>query len=206
MTFALVSTSSIVGIADNAANIATNAAAISSNDGDILSISNDVAAATRCTALNWDYNCCTSANPCGLNQGDCDSDDECSGDLSCGLDNCIGFGVTDADCCMVDGIAANAANIASNAAAISSNAAEIVSISADVAAATRCTGILNYDPSCCTSANPCGLNQGDCDSDSDCQGDLRCGLDNCMDVAPGFTDALADCCIDGLRHHVSEGT
>ena len=115
MTFALVSTSSIVGIADNAANIATNAAAISSNDGDILSISNDVAAATRCTALNWDYNCCTSANPCGLNQGDCDSD-------------------------------------------------------------------------------------------SDCQGDLRCGLDNCMDVAPGFTDALADCCIDGLRHHVSEGT
>ena len=101
---------------------------------------------------------------------------------------------------------ANAANIASIAAAISSNAAEIVSISTDVAAATRCTGILNYDVSCCTSANPCGLNQGDCDSDSDCQKDLICGLNNCIDVWPGFTDGGADCCIDGLRHHVSEGT
>ena len=139
---------------------------------------------------------------CGLNQGDCDSDDECSGDLRCGTDNCIGFGVTDADCCMVVGIAANAANIATNTAAISSDAAKIVSISSDVAAATRCTGILNYDPSCCTSTNPCGLNQGDCDSDADCYGDLVCGVDNCI----GFGNSFADCCTDRLRHHVSEGT
>ena len=121
--------------------IFSNVADISDNGAAIVRVSNDVAAATRCTALNWDYTCCTAANPCRLNQGDCDSDDECSGDLRCGLDNCIGFGVTDADCCMVVGIAANAVNVASNAAAISSNAAEIVSISTDVAAATRCTGI-----------------------------------------------------------------
>merc|ERR1711935_924268 len=42
------------------------------------------------------------------------------------------------------------------------------------------------------------------DYDSDCNGDLICGKDNCKDLWPGFGDAYADCCIDGLRHHVSE--
>ena len=47
--------------------------------------------ATRCSATNWDYGCCTPDDPCTLNQGDCDSDDECYGDLKCGTDNCVGF-------------------------------------------------------------------------------------------------------------------
>ena len=123
----MFSTSSIVGIADNAANIASNAAAINSNDADILSISNDVAEATRCTSVDWSgsYDCCTSANPCGIGQGDCNSADNttCSGDLKCGVNNCLsdfGFGASDTDCCILTGIHDNAANIASNAAAISS--------------------------------------------------------------------------------------
>ena len=95
------------GIADNAANIASNSAAISSNDGDILSISNDVAAATRCTGiLTYDGSCCTAANPCGPNQGDCDNDDECSGDLRCGTNNClrdVGYLFdSGADCCYLE--------------------------------------------------------------------------------------------------------
>ena len=77
-----------------------------------------MAIATRCTATNWDYSCCTSANPCGLGQGDCDNDYECHGDLKCGTDNCIGFGVSDADCCMLVGIHDNAMNIANNIADI----------------------------------------------------------------------------------------
>ena len=44
--------------------------------------------------------------------------------------------------------------------------------------------------------------QGDCDSDAECSGDFICGTDNCI----GFGDSTVDCCIDGLRHHVSEGT
>ena len=42
---------------------------------------------------------CTSTNPCGSEQGDCDSHDECQTGLTCGLDNC---GITeepDMDCC-----------------------------------------------------------------------------------------------------------
>ena len=120
--------SNALNIANNVADIANNSDHIDYNSFSIHLIAEHLDNDTRCTAINWYYNCCTSANPCGLNQGDCDSDDECSGDLSCGLDNCVGFGVTDADCCMVVGIAANAANIASNAAAISSNAADISSM------------------------------------------------------------------------------
>ena len=101
-------------VANNTINIANNALGISNNAADIVSISNDVAIATRCTATNWDYSCCTSANPCGLGQGDCDNDYECAGDLKCGTDNCIGFGVSDADCCMLVGIHDNAMSIANN--------------------------------------------------------------------------------------------
>ena len=31
----------------------------------------------------------------------------------------------------------------------------------------------------CTDAKPCGLGEGDCDSFSNCKGDLVCGKDNC---------------------------
>ena len=44
--------------------------------------------------------CCTSDSPCSANKGDCDSDNECAGDLRCGSDNCgTSFTWTDADCC-----------------------------------------------------------------------------------------------------------
>ena len=44
--------------------------------------------------------CCSSSNPCDLNQGDCDNDSECSGDLVCGKDNCPFPFPSDADCCV----------------------------------------------------------------------------------------------------------
>ena len=83
-----------------------------------------MAEATRCTAADWSYSCCTSANPCGLGQGDCNSNDECGGTLTCGSNNCLndfGFGDSGLDCCIND----NAANIANNAAGISNNAGTI---------------------------------------------------------------------------------
>ena len=45
------------------------------------------------------YSCCTSSNQCDENQGDCDSDDECIGNLQCGKDNCQSPFPSDADCC-----------------------------------------------------------------------------------------------------------
>ena len=52
---------------------------------------------------------------------------------------------------------------------------------------------------CCTSSNQCGEGEGDCDHDSDCFGDLKCGQgngrdDNC-DSSLGFP-STHDCCYD----------
>jgi len=49
----------------------------------------------RCSGQN--NGCCTKENPCNVNEGDCDSDDECAGSYVCGKDNCP-WGDKD-DCC-----------------------------------------------------------------------------------------------------------
>ena len=53
-------------------------------------------------SINFDDNYCSTLHLCGAGEGHCDSDDECSGDLVCGEDNCKDFG-DDADstkdCC-----------------------------------------------------------------------------------------------------------
>ena len=49
---------------------------------------------------------------------------------------------------------------------------------------------------CCTKDTPCGINDGDCDSDQDCAGDLKCGTGNCP-----YTHSDGgkyDCCV--VRH------
>ena len=53
----------------------------------------------------------------------------------------------------------------------------------------NCDGV-NYDRSCCSDAAPCAINEGDCDENSDCQGNLICGKDNCQPPFP----LSADCC------------
>lgn len=49
-----------------------------------------------------DGGCCTTSTPCSLFDGDCDYDADCSGDLTCGTDNCEQFTDIhdhDDDCC-----------------------------------------------------------------------------------------------------------
>ena len=48
--------------------------------------------------------------------------------------------------------------------------------------------------SCCAIPNQCGVGEGDCDFDSVCSGNLKCGVDNC-DASKGFP-ATFDCCYD----------
>ena len=54
---------------------------------------------------NWSteetWSCCSSSNPCGIFEGDCDGDEECAGNLACGTDNCPDFFPVLADCCYV---------------------------------------------------------------------------------------------------------
>ena len=45
----------------------------------------------------------------------------------------------------------------------------------------------------CTLANPCALNEGDCDLHDECQSGLECGSNNCPDSL-GFEEE-EDCCV-----------
>jgi len=43
--------------------------------------------------------CCSEERPCGVGEGDCDNDNECEGELTCGRNNCADFPSSRADCC-----------------------------------------------------------------------------------------------------------
>ena len=58
-----------------------------------------------------------------------------------------------------------------------------------------CDPVCNF-VSCCNH-QPCGIGEGDCDSDDHCQGDLVCGVDNCKQFDPNTPRADFDCCMKG---------
>ena len=54
------------------------------------------------------WSCCTTLRRCGINQGDCDSDNECEGTLTCGIGNCaVHLFPENADCCQEPGNQSN---------------------------------------------------------------------------------------------------
>merc|ERR1712215_339102 len=63
------------------------------------------------------------------------------------------------------------------------------------AAQGKCLG----GDSCCTSSNPCGEGEGDCDKNHDCKGKLLCGINNCKrSKYPTFSKS-DDCCYDPAK-------
>ena len=61
----------------------------------------------------------------------------------------------------------------------------------------QCNGVPNTDWSCCTSSSPCAVGGGDCDFDSHCAGNLKCGTNNCLrDYSSSGSNwaTSADCC------------
>merc|ERR1719167_2042500 len=65
-----------------------------------------------------------------------------------------------------------------------------------------CDGTGENSGDCCTDGFPCKAGEGDCDSDSDCVGDLICGSNNCKGEAFAADD---DCCYD-RKKEVCDGT
>ena len=99
--------------------------------------------------LGNDGGCCTEETPCEKYDGDCDSNSDCKGDLICGENNCNVDWLSDSEFDETDDCCME--NL-------------------------RCLG---NDGGCCTEETPCEKYDGDCDSDSDCKGDLICGENNC---------------------------
>lgn len=109
---------------------------------------------------------CSAANPCGMCEGDCDWDADCAGDLKCfrrthtaeSVPGCISGGA------------------------------------GDTPYTDYCWSPISPAPlqdnggSGCSPAVPCGECQGDCDSDDDCAGLLKCFQRSSSDeVVPGCT-------------------
>ena len=57
---------------------------------------------------------------------------------------------------------------------------------------TGCDGASSDWYYCCSSSNPCGVAEGHCSNDEECQGHLLCGTGNCFSPFPSY----ADCCYD----------
>ena len=49
----------------------------------------------------------------------------------------------------------------------------------------------------CSPDAPCSFSQGDCDSDDECAGSLKCGSDNCNQPQHNSWRFDADCCAKG---------
>ena len=99
---------------------------------------------------------CTSGNPCGSDEGDCDTHDECQDGLFCESNNCadsLGFH-SEFDCCYVPTVG---------------------------------------NEYFCTSDNPCAVDEGDCDSNNECQTNLICDIENSCPSYLGFASDV-NCC------------
>ena len=115
-----------------------------------------------CYSIEEDF--CTIGYPCEVDNGDCDSHEECQDNLVCGLNNCpesLGYDPT-VDCCY-DAIVG--------------------------------------DEDFCTTDNPCGADEGDCDSTNECHTKLKCDTDNECTQSLEFASGV-DCCVSTCKSHV----
>ena len=108
---------------------------------------------------------CSSDFPCARCQGDCDDDWDCTEGLRCyvrahleTIVGCSGGGLSGTDYCFAD---------PSLVASPPNNGPE-----------------LEVVPQC-SSTSPCGLCQGDCDNDDDCEGGLKCLQRGGFESVPG---------------------
>ena len=122
-----------------------------------LGFSSNTHCCTQRGVGNGGQSFCSYFNPCGIDEGDCNSDSHCKDSLICGTNNCpASFGFAfNLDCCMPQ-------------------------------------QSVGHEHFCRSNFNPCGIDEGDCDSNYECQGGLVCGSNNCP-PSLGF-DSEVDCC------------
>ena len=151
---------------------------------------------------------CTSNKPCGEDEGDCDLDNQCKKGFNCGTNNCrssLGFepffdccyGIEEDFCtlenpCSEDqGDCDSHAECQVNLRCGLNNCADSLGYDTEV---DCCYKTITGDENFCTSdTNPCGINEGDCDSNNECQTSLVCDTTNSCPASVGF-DADANCC------------
>jgi hypothetical protein len=120
-------------------------------------------------AVNGDKDYCGDpASPCGLGEGDCDSNAECTGGTICVPDNGSNFGFASTwDVCAP----AHCANRA-----LDGDETSVDCGGSCGACPTACVGAAGGKDFC--EGCRCASGQGDCDATGDCQAGLVCAVDN----------------------------
>jgi len=166
------------------------------------------------------WNCCgRKQGGCGIGEGDCDYDTDCSGSLVCYVNNCpTAPPGSHLDCCAEKNC--NGGPLTDECCTYHYQCGENEGdcdfdyecsddlickfdgcTNADTGMAFDCCQVsskkgTNDDWNACNETNPCLEGQGDCDEDIDCDGDLICGIGHCKKLYD--TDPLvhlqSDCC------------
>ena len=147
---------------------------------------------------------CTSSHSCGEDEGDCDYDSQCKEGHICGVDNCrdlLGFH-SQFDCCYsLEEDFCTVENLCDVYQGDCDSDADC--LNGLVCGLNNCPN--GYDPEVdccyqpivgdndfCALGIPCAVNEGDCDSDEECEIELFCGSNNCPDSIE--LDLEVDCC------------
>jgi hypothetical protein len=141
---------------------------------------------------------CSKDKPCAMCQGDCDNDDECEGILICkqkdgpgSVEGCGGFDNSRTDFCTTP--SGSVSSTSSPLPIITNTPAGVVTKS-PVPGGTA----LEFRTPQCSKDAPCGLCQGDCDNDDECEGNLICqqkdgpgSVEGCL----GYDRSKSDFCV-----------
>ena len=138
-----------------------------------------------CDLTTSSGSCCSEDNPCDIDEGDCDSEFECMPGLTCGTNNCPAGFPSDHDCCLES----------------TTRYVDVFRFTNAKPGMSGCDADTYGDygnslpngvdsGSCCTSDNPCDVDEGDCDNDDECMHGLTCGSNNCPNEFP----SNHDCC------------
>ena len=161
-----------------------------------------------------DFGNCNSTNLCGEDEGDCDYDNQCKEAHKCGTDNCrnfLGFPYQ-YDCCyseeedfctLENPCTENQGDCDSNSDCLNELVCGFDNCphSIDYDTKVDCcynASIGSYDY--CTTYNPCGVNEGDCDSDNECQTNHFCDITNSCPAYLGFASDV-NCCVGRCKSH-----
>ena len=144
-------------------------------------------------SVNGDYDYCSSSSPCSEFEGDCDSDAQCASGLECvhevgadygfasNVDMCMSSALVngDYDYCSSSSPCSEFEGDCDSDAQCASGLECVHDVGADYGFASNVdmclsTGPVNGDWDYCSSSDPCGYGEGDCDSDAECQTGLQC--------------------------------
>ena len=137
----------------------------------------------KCKRCIGQDDCCTKDKKCDVGEGGCSRSYECKQGLKCGTNNCC------------KGFVGSDWNWGNNWEMVKSGKCGFWGPTDDCCYDPICIG----GDSCCTKEFPCGVGEGDCDNDNECEEGLKCGDDNCnpcpegMDCSEFETDD--DCCV-----------